>query len=503
MGASLIPLMGQTPAAVNPIQSLGQLLSLRDQTSQIALRQAQTQQANQQAADLQVQAQARQRALQDQTALRQALVDPDHPEYAKQAGKGDYSFMNGRADPTSVNQWTTQTLGQIKEAALTDAETLKNKAALHDEAAKSIDSLALLPPDQRIAAYPGVVNHLKNLPGGGSVNFPASFDGTDASLNQIAALNNVLGEHTKSALALKEQQTTQQKTAAEAANLAAETPGKSAESEKSQLLLNQMKQFIANPQVGENAIDVAIPKEQNAQLNAAYHAEYASAAARGDLAGAQAAITKAVAAAGERAMKLDPTIRSAEVQDAGRKAAEIAPIDIQKSNIQNSQKEYLDSLDTLNTSRAASAQFQRVLDLANAGNQVAGPQLKTMLQEAINSVQGIKRPSSVAGSTELGSAVDRIKGWIGQQNEGKPLDENIRKDLSQVIDSLQTGAVQAHNQRVQSIGQVYHTQYPQEQVPAPKQTTTGHKVGDTVDLKNGKTVTITAIHPDGKGFDAQ
>ena len=70
-----IPLQVQTPTPQQPVQTIGQLMNIRDMASQVALRNAQTQQATQQSQDIAQQAEQRQRDLADQSTIQEAMRD--------------------------------------------------------------------------------------------------------------------------------------------------------------------------------------------------------------------------------------------------------------------------------------------------------------------------------------------------------------------------------------------------------------------------------------------
>lgn len=201
MSSPLIPLMGQQPTFTNPLQNVSQLLQARDLSSQIGLRNAQTQQASAQTNDIQQQAQQRQQQLQDQKTLQAALSDPAHPEYATAAGRGDYSFMNGKVQPSSQLAWTAQKQQILEQAAKTEGSQIENHQKTWAEAGKTLHGLQDLydqaekavPGSGAMAvagAYPDAAASLKQLPGMANVTLPAAISGTPQDLAMLAAHTN-------------------------------------------------------------------------------------------------------------------------------------------------------------------------------------------------------------------------------------------------------------------------------------------------------------------------
>ena len=118
---STIPLQVQQPQIASPLQNVGQLLQMRDLSSQIGMRQAQTQQAQAQASDMQAQAQQQNRDLQDQNTIQQAMKDP---ATNARIMTGDTSDLAGKVQPKT--QQAVQQMQQDFLAKKTSTDTGQN-----------------------------------------------------------------------------------------------------------------------------------------------------------------------------------------------------------------------------------------------------------------------------------------------------------------------------------------------------------------------------------------
>lgn len=261
MSSPLIPLMGQQPTFTNPLQNVSQLLQARDLSSQIGLRNAQTQQASAQTNDIQQQAQQRQQQLQDQKTLQAALSDPAHPEYATAAGRGDYSFMNGKVQPSSQLAWTAQKQQILEQAAKTEGSQIENHQKTWAEAGKTLHGLQDLydqaekavPGSGAMAvagAYPDAAASLKQLPGMANVSLPPAISGTPQDLAMLAA-------HTNASQAFWDEAATRQKANVDIAKTSADTTKAQADAQA-----QQAEATIKNKQIANMSPGGLLPEEQ-------------------------------------------------------------------------------------------------------------------------------------------------------------------------------------------------------------------------------------------------
>jgi hypothetical protein len=180
-----IPLQVQTPAPVNPLQTLSVLAQLRGQQTEMALRNAQLAQANAQTQDLQAQADQRNRDLTDNNTIQQALQDPVK---AKKLLTGDTSPITGLVTPQSEQKFKIAQQGIEEKRQTLDTTALTNRSTAATQAGQTLAGLQQIAETQGIdaanSAYPGALNGLrsagvlKNL-GVDEGQLPNQFDDVD------------------------------------------------------------------------------------------------------------------------------------------------------------------------------------------------------------------------------------------------------------------------------------------------------------------------------------
>jgi len=239
-----IPLSFKAPES--PLASISQLMQVRGLSSEIALRNAQTEQAQANTGDIQAQALGRQRDLADQQTLQQAMGDADHPEYKGAAVKGDFSFLDGKVQPSSQLKFATAQLGKIKEQAAVDTTTLANTQAYHKQLGDTIFGLSQLPVEDRAGAAASAIGELSKLPGAKQLADLSTMDFSDAGLKKYAADNNAATEYWG---AVNTQKTAQQKIDTEAA-LAQKDLGQGAAGQASAL---ETRSKMADQQYGRSS----------------------------------------------------------------------------------------------------------------------------------------------------------------------------------------------------------------------------------------------------------
>lgn len=126
MGTNLaIPLQVQAPQAASPLQNIGQLMALRGQMSEVALRQAQIEQAKQQQQLTAVEQQQKNRDLADQNTLAAQEKDP---VFMKRLYGGDLTALSGLGlQDKTVQALNTHVNDTIAKQAATDKSVLDNR----------------------------------------------------------------------------------------------------------------------------------------------------------------------------------------------------------------------------------------------------------------------------------------------------------------------------------------------------------------------------------------
>ena len=153
-----LPLMvsgAQPQAPINPMQTIGALMQMRGQASEIALRNAQIQ--NQQALE-----QERQRKIQDETNLKKIVSDT-----FLEGGDWDKAFekasRSGLVSPDTVLNAKTTYAKAVEQQAKTDSETLKtHKEALATLTPAVQSNLDNVDPAERQSQYQSLLQNSAN-----------------------------------------------------------------------------------------------------------------------------------------------------------------------------------------------------------------------------------------------------------------------------------------------------------------------------------------------------
>lgn len=441
-----IGLQVQTPTPTSPLQTIGGLMNLRQQMSEVALRHAQIQEAHAREQNIQAEADQRNRDLSDQNTLQEALKDPAQ---AKALGSGDFSALNGRIQPKTLEAFRTAHLNNVEKQAAIDESTLKLNATRHSQIEQGLAGLAALEDDTKIQeAYPGLILRLQEEGSLKPGTFPQTISSRD-ELNSLAAKNalfqgmneKVLAtKKTKTEIAAKEQETaTSAASAAEAkaktVNLEAELPKITAEAAIKQAELKGINADW-NGTVDKAISDPTLNKTTKALV-----------AASPTLEGKLQAVRQA---AGEQATtnrEIDPRVINAHVNQAvavemakARLAGGIGQIVDPQQRTEASRT--LDAADKEAIDKIAAANsLKNTVQLALSGNKVA-PNLETIeeLRSIVNRVNG-QELKSVGAS---GNAYDKVRGWLGGWVAGQPIPENIQQDFLAVADGQQKIAEQKH-----------------------------------------------------------
>lgn len=203
-------------------------------------------------------------------------------------------------------------------------------------------------------------------------------------------------------------------------------------------------------------------------------------------------------------------------------AAATAPIDVAKSVAEETAKAPIETARSLqvaatnrantgadkldaeyNQARTATESLGKILDLAASGNKAAGSSLPLVGVETMNAINGIKRVNSAEISQygSAGSLLDNIKGKIQKLTIGQPIPADVLSDIRDLHQALGQQSYDKYKGGLSALEQRTPGVKLPPVLPAPN-IRTGLAVGQPVTLKSGKTVTVTAIHPDGT-FDAK
>lgn len=480
-----IPLSVNPPAQpTNIMASLGQLMSIRDAASQIALRNQQTLQAQQQTQNIQAEQQQRNRDLADQDTLQKSLTDPDHPEYAKAAGSGDFSFLNGKVQPKSQVAWKASSLDSQQKAALLDKDTLANSAARHQEIEKSLTGLYQMAQDPKqgpaaaAQAYPTMLAHLQGegyLKDLNPAAIPDSIDGRPETIAQLAAQNGLYQGLYEKALADKKEQTATEESAAAAAASRATAAKSGVETAKEQLSLDAMRKAVADQQAGgAHPIDSVLPASVDKTANAAFKANYDVAMRYGGPEAALKVVSEAAQHAGQIGTETNPAVMQARTNQAVATDRATAPIKVQTA-VQTQQALNAGSNAAFSTvpphlvpTATAAAQkagtdivgainsaneMKQIISEARGGNKVAYAFAPVTGVLTINSANGTKRMNmaEINQYGGAGSVADHVQQWFGTHVTGDRIPEDILKDMEALHGSLEKNSENTYRNAITNV----------------------------------------------------
>jgi len=382
-----------------------------------------------------------------------------------------------------------------KEAAGLTSDQLANSVKADAKAGDLIEAYAQNPdPDQYgnlLAQVQKVSPHLVGvLP-------PATDAPTDPNDPRLASALTAAGLHSR-VLTDAKVQAEANESAAKKALIDAQIPGAAAESTIKNLQLKAMQNLT--PQTVSDMVDAQFNALKGGSVDVQRELQnergVAKAAATAAIPLGYQAVLGAIKDSADRIGRLNAGVAQAAATVPSRVSVLQGGADIQAQ--EKARTLYMDSLQTMNQSQSAAATLQKVLDLSNQGNKAAAGQLKVMLPELVNSVQGIKRLAATQANQDLGSWGDKLAAWAGEAAQGQPVPPDIKAQLPALIATLQSGSAHAHNLNVQGINATYGKQgaafptVPEAPVaPAAPQ----FKVGDSV-MYQGKLHKIT-------GFDAR
>jgi len=200
----------RAPQIQSPLQSIGQLMQMRDTMSQVALRQAQTQHAQQQAAEQEAATAQKNQQLHDQNLIQQHFFQ--NPADAKKVGEtGDYSMFRGRVSEGTINALTLAGAESVKNLQAARTGKLANDLTVANQIGKTLDSLKLAgqkDPAKLPEFYQSAIQNmtqeglLKDLPAG---SVPPTINSMD-DLNSLAVKHGLWAGMTEAALKREKEQ---------------------------------------------------------------------------------------------------------------------------------------------------------------------------------------------------------------------------------------------------------------------------------------------------------
>ncbi len=483
-----IPLMVRPPQFESPVQTIGQIMQMRDVASQVALRQAQTATAQQNAADLKAQTDQRNRDLTDQNTVQEWMKDPAN---AYAFGQGKLDGLNGKVQPKTLGALQTTVLDAQSKHQTIDQATLKlNKERL--EAIQSgLDGLTTLPDDDaRASAWPGLKQqwasqgYLKDLPPG---LVPDAITGKPDQIQGFAAQLGLAKGLTDASLARKKEVQTTATSAAQATKDTAEATKAVTETAAQQRSQDAAQVAAALEQGGPTAAQSVLsqlPPERAAIFQGITNPavvrhlgmtpEQASAEA-----GKQAELARQTA-------QLAESLRHNKVEE-GQGAARVG---IEASKNRREQDIYNQTYgpgantalqgvepalrkpaaaaaqkagDAHIKAQAAQRDMQSFIDLANAGNKEANAYIDTEGVLNLNTGRGISRVNrqEIDQYKGAGSAYDKVVGAIQKLATGKAKTEDVMKAMAELHSTIAQNSDATYSDALRNIDQNYRSHFSQ------------------------------------------
>ncbi len=460
-----IPLAIQSPKPIDPLAAFASVASLRGQMSEIALRQAQAEQARQVARENEALAQQKNRDLSDQNTLQSLEKDPGayadiHSGDPVKIGKR----LGGVVQPKTISAVQDYVNKQINEKATLDAATLKNQGEAHADIAKTVDSLdqmrtadGSLDLDRINQQLPNVVTSLApqlRILGVDPAQVPKSIH-TQEEFDQIKGRIAGLGALQAAALTRKGEQAKQAQEVAVAdaskANAAFENykldllKGGAVDDTKSAALMDQL--FAGKPELRAQANSIyaagkaAKPLEPGAGIDAvkAFHDEQI-----GKPQGAKA--TQDAEEAGK--LKLAKDMIPIEANAAAARSNAEIPAAISKEKqiaalspgafsgiLDRTQRDQAineaDKIQQTYTEKVRGAQqLADTISAAQNGNKAAPGVIPIEQVRSVLANGRVNQAELKGVSSNAGSILDRIQGWVAGKTEGEPIPADVLKDMA-------------------------------------------------------------------------
>lgn len=191
-----IPLQVQNAPIANPLQSIGQIMQMRNLASEVQQRQALAEQEQQNTLKLKAANDQANRDLADQNKIQELSKNPD---YAKAFGAGDYSALQGQVQPHIVNKLAEDAATLHAKLATTATANLKLWGEQRAATSETINGLKSLANTQgvpaMIAAVPGAFTELQKagaVPANAPVPTITSVEDLDAFLAKNAAYQGAI-----------------------------------------------------------------------------------------------------------------------------------------------------------------------------------------------------------------------------------------------------------------------------------------------------------------------
>jgi hypothetical protein len=297
---------------------------------------------------------------------------------------------------------------------------------------------------------------------------------------------------------------------------------------------NVIKAYQQNPQQLLSQIDqIAPPTGPNAALNARTKSMVQFALGNGDVEGAKAALKQAADQVGgvekDVAVATNPAVQQGKVNVATAEGQARANIEAQQARGSNAElaqvPPHLINVATTAAdkadqdyaqSKSVSDRLTAMMDAAKKGNVVSYQLIPQEGALQVTTSQGVHRINMAEIQNYGGGSLwQRMQGHFGKTLTGESIPDPVLNDMSEMQKIQAEGSQTKYENTLKSINQRTGATFKpvemedlngktqaQQSAAKPASSAPQLQIGQSVTLKNGKTVKITAVHSDGT-FDAQ
>jgi hypothetical protein len=285
-----------------------------------------------------------------------------------------------------------------------------------------------------------------------------------------------------------------------AAKQAAEQPGQAAQSDIAISRANAVKMWQQNPQDLFSTVDNIFPPQVpgNAIRNGNYKSMLKFAVGQGDFDAVNKIMEKANDEAGDIAKQTNPLVQKGkiDVSAAEGRAHAAATIAAQQQQyagtpmanvpphlVQAAATDYKKATDAHDEAVQAADDLQTFTNLARQGNRVAYAYAPVEGVLTLNTGRGVKRVNmpEIESYGGAGSAMDRLKGWLGKQTSGASIPADVLNDMDTLHQAIRGNADNVYANKVDSTNKTFGSNF--QPIVRPKTQQSGGGTKPTITTK--------------------
>jgi hypothetical protein len=474
-----IPLSVKTPTFVNPLEQYSQALGVKNQIQQGQIGAQQLQSGN-------IALQQQQMDLQDQQNMRQqlpALVAQNGGDFGKAV---DALAATGSVSPKTLFTLKGMALTNAKTKADTDEAAARAKEATAAAQEKETDALGQVALHVKAAGYsPAAFEGALQLAGATNPAYAQHVQMIQQAVQQdptkIQAITDELIGASKTAkeTVLKQQESARQAdadaraTAAQPDILAknrSEADIAAADAKIKQTQADAVKNL--NPQTIGAQVDAEMDALKNGTKDPALLSEIekqrgvAKTAALGALSsvGTAAAVQAAIKDSVDQIGRTSSSVAAAHATEGSKVyvGSQIAQAGANVKEQEAAKSDYVTSLDAVHKTQAVAQTIKELVAKVKAGDAEAAKLIGPQLAALSNAQFQIKRVQGSQSDLALGSAEDRVKGFVNSLASGVPASGRILDEIPGVVDTITQTGVRAHNMHVTTSNGIHNTSFQQE-----------------------------------------